>query len=910
MSDWKTTMEQLLNPENASASGLDAEARTAARDLLSEASVSNEAGALLQELDTRYPLRTSEGGLQLAPAYLRSHVLLQLGRPEEGMLTLLPLCERIEQDKRWADLGQIAAEGLALHAHIELARYLAKAAEEGGLDQVPEGSLEDALDKFPDEHRLCWLVAEKIENAGDLEQALGLFTSCLTPLIDARNRERVEEVFVRLEDCADADTVQTMMHACMRLFSIKEYKLGDTYLTPLLPKITAAGLAEEAWRMLTKLLPKAAPGNNLRQHLLAIAPAAFPGVDGVGDLLTRSGVLDPSVKIDQALKKLAQLLEFAPGYHVLHSSWGPGRIRVREDDAVIIDFADKPDHRMSLKIARNALKVIPADDLRVLWADNPERIKGLARSGKADLAYLAIRELGGKATTQDLRRRLTPDVIPTSSWSTWWKDARTLMEEDDRFDFTESFKQTYGICMPGGNDHALELPRLDRRRGIRANLNLLKRFLDQHPQHIATAIRMYTPVLIRWMRDEKTPAEAAVAVCLTLDQWKRLDVADLDRSLKRLLESGVEASAFADEDSQRLLGTRALELEGFEREAIYFALGSRYASIREIALSTLREQPEEGNRVLTELLARPEEHPNTALSIILNVMADESEREAFFPSVWRGAHSLARLIERTGRDSFREQIMRLFKPHSQLAEALRKAPVPDDIPFLLEDFLRRWRESESYLFPILEFFESVGQGGMVSAVREGRSLATNRLLMHQNQAEQHFDGYYLTRATYRRLEAERNRLAFELKTTVAQAIQKARELGDLSENAEYDAAKEKQAHFHERIHQIDAQLSRATLIETVEVPEGTIGPGSQVELKIIEGEGDNGQRLLHYWLLGEGDSGGQQDVISCTAPAAKNLLGRKIGETVELRGEQGPFRAEIVATEKRVPAEEPSAGMA
>ena len=134
---------------------------------------------------------------------------------------------------------------------------------------------------------------------------------------------------------------------------------------------------------------------------------------------------------DIALKNLEKLLEFAPGYRVLHDSWGPGRIRAREADALIIDFKGKPGHRMSLKIARNALTVIPADDLRVLWMEDPDRVRQMVRTQRTDLAYLAIRELGGKATTQELRRRLTAEIIPTSSWSTWWKDTRTLMEEDE-----------------------------------------------------------------------------------------------------------------------------------------------------------------------------------------------------------------------------------------------------------------------------------------------------------------------------------------------------------------------------------------------------------------------------------------------------------------------------------------------
>ena len=62
---------------------------------------------------------------------------------------------------------------------IEAARYLAKAAEQGGAEVVPEGSLQRALELFPDEQRLGWLVAEQFERRGETEAALGIFVGCL-----------------------------------------------------------------------------------------------------------------------------------------------------------------------------------------------------------------------------------------------------------------------------------------------------------------------------------------------------------------------------------------------------------------------------------------------------------------------------------------------------------------------------------------------------------------------------------------------------------------------------------------------------------------------------------------------------------------------------------------------------------
>lgn len=904
MSQWKELLEQTLAPGDASVSALDAGARDTAQLIISEASDSGEAEALLQELLATYPYRHPEKGLSPLRAYLTGRVLLDLERYEEAMQALLPLCEKLEQAAQWTELAQVADEVLQAKVNIDAARYLAKAIEEGGPEIVPDGSLTRAMDAFPDEPRICWLMAEQTEREGDTERAQALFASCLPALIDSKSYDRVEEVFVRLDDCQDLKTTQVMLLAGVKLAAAKEWQLAETYLESLLPRIKEQDLAEDAWNMFLKLLPRAPETSALRKFLMEIAPAALPSVDGVLDLLARSGLMEPSTKAETAIKRLEELLEFAPGYRVLHNNWGAGRIRAVEENALIIDFKDKPGHRMSLAISRKSLKVIPPDDLRVLWAENPDQVKEMARKDRPGLAYLAIRELGGKVTTQDMRRRLTPEIITTSSWSTWWKDARLAMEEDERFDFSESFRQTYRIRSKDDADQALIFPRLDRRRGIRANLNLLRRFLDQHPTRTEQAVKMYTPVLTRWLRDEHTNAEASVAICLLLHKWNRLEEKDLEVSLRALLQSGIEAAVFADEEAQRFLATRGLELEGLRREAIFFALGSRYRAIREIGLEELRSDPHEAQRIITELLSHPEDRPNTALTLIVTIIDPESEKESFSPSVWRCAASLCRLIERIGRDALRTQVMRLFARNGQLAQVLAKTPMPEDISFHLEDTLRRWRESENYLFPILDFFESVGQADLVATVRGDRVSATNRALTLKQTASG-YDGYYLTRNTIARLEEERAFLSRELKTTVAQALQTAREMGDLSENAEYDAAKEKHASFMNRIQQITEVLSSATMIENVSVPEGEIGPGSRVEVKVKSGEGAPSGEHLIFWLLGEGDSRFGAEVVSSMAPAAQPLLGRRVGDEVVLPMAEGSITAEIISSERRLPADEP-----
>ncbi|MCK4412376.1 MAG: GreA/GreB family elongation factor [Candidatus Eisenbacteria sp.] len=909
MADWKQLLEEVLGPADASASVLDAEARQAAERILAEASASNETEALLHELDTHYPARGNGGTLIPSRAYLRGRSLLELNRDAEALESLLPSCEKLEQQGNWPDLAATADEILQQTASVEAARYLAKAAEQGGAEVIPEGSLTRALELFPDEHRLCWLVAEQLEREGDSERALGLYTGCLPALIEGKRLDRAEEIFVRLEEHEDTETVEIMLHACVKLTNQKQWNLADTYLEPLLPKIKKAGLAREAWDFFLKLLPKAPPESNLRRFMMDIAPDALPDVDGVLDLLARSGILDPKIKVETARKALDELFEFAPGYRVLHQSWLAGRVRTNEGDALIIDFAGRPGHRMTISLARRALKVIPADDLRVQMLEHPEEVKAMVREKPAEVAFLAIRELGGRVTTQELRRRLTGDVMPTSRWNTWWKDARRAMEEDERFDLSGSFRQTYAIRVRSTkDDEDMILPRLDRRRGIRANLNLLRRFLGQHPTHHQRALRMYTPVLTRWLRDEKTNPEAAMAICLLLRRWQRLDEEDLRRGLRAILTDGIEISVFADESDQRFMVEQALEIAKLGRPAILFALGSRYEAIRTLALDRIAADPARFEGLLTEMLNHPEERPHTAMTVIGMTISEEREKPAYLPSPWVAAVALCRLVERTGRDILRNQAMRLFKPTSALARALQTHPVSDEARGSLEDELKRWRESERFLFPILNFFHEMGLTEITAMVREERSAATNRFLRTSDGQGDKYTGIFVTRATRDRLEEERDRLAWELKNTIADAIRHAREHGDLSENAEYDAAKDKQAKHAQRIGAINEMLSKATMIEHVTVPPGEVGPGSLVTVRWQASDADAQETTQSFWLLGDGDSRFGRDVVSCSAPIGQALLGRKVGDPVVVELPDGTRRGEIVATEQRLPSAGTTAG--
>ena len=147
----------------------------------------------------------------------------------------------------------------------------------------------------------------------------------------------------------------------------------------------------------------------------------------------------------------------------------------------------------------------------------------------------------------------------------------------------------------------------------------------------------------------------------------------------------------------------------------------------------------------------------------------------------------------------------------------------------------------------------------------------------------------LTREGYDKLHEELEYLKGTKRREISKAIGEARAHGDLSENAEYDAAKDAQALNEKRIAELEDTLSRATIID-----EGTIATdeallGATLKLK-DSATGDE----FEYMLVSEEESDFDEGKISVSSPVGKALLGHKVGDTVEINVPAGTLTYEIL----------------
>ena len=147
---------------------------------------------------------------------------------------------------------------------------------------------------------------------------------------------------------------------------------------------------------------------------------------------------------------------------------------------------------------------------------------------------------------------------------------------------------------------------------------------------------------------------------------------------------------------------------------------------------------------------------------------------------------------------------------------------------------------------------------------------------------------FLTKEGLAELQAELDDLKQNVRPEVIGQIKEARAQGDLSENAEYHAARDRQGHVEARIKELEYLIDNATMIE--DKKSNTVQVGSTVEIKYIA---DNETET--YYIVGSTEADPFENKISNESPIAKGIMGKKKGDVVTIESPNGNYDIEIVS---------------
>lgn len=153
--------------------------------------------------------------------------------------------------------------------------------------------------------------------------------------------------------------------------------------------------------------------------------------------------------------------------------------------------------------------------------------------------------------------------------------------------------------------------------------------------------------------------------------------------------------------------------------------------------------------------------------------------------------------------------------------------------------------------------------------------------------------HILTYAGLKKYEDELQDLKVNRRREIAQKIKEAREQGDLSENAEYDAAKDEQRDIEARIEELEKILKNAEVVLEDEVDLDKINIGCKVRILDLEYSEE-----LEYKIVGSTEANSLKGKISNESPVGRALIGKKVGDTVEVETQSGVFSYKILEIQR------------
>jgi len=586
-----------------------------------------------------------------------------------------------------------------------------------------------------------------------------------------------------------------------------------------------------------------------------------------------------------------QLDQLKPGTFCLHKSWGFGRVADWNLllNQILIDFEKKKAHPMQLQYAAENLAPIPAHHFLAQKATDLSALRSQLKENATAMMRNILESLGGKATQAQISSWLLGDVFSEPEFKRWWDATKKLLKKEGHF------------LIPTKKNDPIELRSVPVSRA------------DE---------------LLTFFHQARQPKEQAAA----LDQIIKLhhEFKEPEKQLQPLLDA-IEETA---RRNQRLNPAMAFELvigrdDLLQREPRLRSTNPEFTLERLV----VEEEPRLGV-ILPKIPSSKERRVLHALPGALGERWTVRALQLMQGSNARLVSSMPKVFAEAGQlDELRAALDRSLREHSATSEMLfwlckNRADWPELInPELLSAILsacERDQHNESnsrstrlrdLLLSDRSLIPDIFAGAELGLARDAmrrlmlspvfdeltkRSLMARIIKLYPDlqglvsgeQAEEKSEALVVSWSSLQKRKAELEELVKKKIPENSKEIGVARSYGDLRENFEFKAAKEMQAVLMRRKSELETALDRArgTAFESPDVSQVSIGTVVTLRETTIN-------REETYTILGAWDGDPERAIISYQTAIAQSLLGRRLGEIVELNAEDDTGRYAIIAIE-------------
>lgn len=738
-------------------------------------------------------------------------------------------------------------------------------------------------------------LAELKESAGDTEQAVNYYKKALHRYVTKKSFSSVKEIWHKLVTLSPEET-DFFYHAESKIARQISPDRAVQLLEDLYPQIRASEDWDQTIALLKRVLDYDPKNHWARKEIISCFEARYADHSNLEEYIRVSNLSQSWRPVHEAIADFEKHIAFDTGNFVFHRSWGIGRIREINGDDIIIDFAKKRGHDMSLKMAVNALDVLPKEHiwvLRAVW--KRDKLRSLVKKNTVWALKTVIRSLGNEADIKKIKAELVPSVLSPGEWSSWSTKAREELRTNPDFgmipDKTDHFTvrdQPVTFEEKTYNKFKGEKTFFDRVKTLEEFLDYVEKegaegmdseFFRDMFEYFAGMVRSASSVN-EYVISSVIVLKDLVTRYPFLHQDLELDFEPYYEKIQNLEE--VFARMEAPSLKKRFLALiRATEKEW---AAVYARLLPYYLN-RDVLLELERH----GKRqIVLDFVQQVYENYRTMRETfvwLVRTCNDDPWFDAISLTEERQLLAMTHIYDLTFRDiDNRKDVSLNRKINKQIQGYLfRDKHLPQFIASAPE-------ESVSRLFTLLADVKAIDpkllhdlKQQVLERFPDFRFYGDSEVQISSRRS------LFCTHAMHEAKKEEYNHLQQVEVPENSKEIEVARSYGDLKENAEYKAALERQSSLNNRAARLKQELEIARVVRPEDVNPAEVGFGTTVTLRNVEDSSET-----TYTIMGPWESDPTNQVISYQSPLGNRLLRKRVGDKLDFEINEKRYHAEVV----------------
>lgn len=726
------------------------------------------------------------------------------------------------------------------------------------------------------------LIAERKEKAGDTENAIDYYRKALHRFVNKKLFSNVKEIWNKLIEYTPGD-IDFFLHVQRKIAKLINEEKAAGLLTDLYKHYKAKQEWDTAILLLKTIIDYDDKTPHLRKEIVECYKAKYQNHSHIDEYIKVSNIGQTYRNIHEAIADFEKHISFDAGNFVYHRTWNIGRIKDIKGDDIVVDFAKKRDHHMSLKMAVESLITLKRDHIWVLKAIwSKDKLHDKVKNDILWALKTVITSFDNTADIKKIKAELVPSILTASEWTGWSTKARNILKSDPIFGNATESVNTYIVRdRPLSYDEKIYnqfkaeknfFSRVQNIRDFLEKCEIDSEFFNEMLGFFISYVKSYSQVTEFVIASHLFLVEIASSypklknIVTTSFPELYKDCGDIVSVYESIKDSSIKAALlkniklydsnwsevyiklFPWSLSRSMIDILLDAGEVDKLKAMVQNAADNYRDNRELFIWIIKNLWDEP---WVQAMKLPYDKILIILIHILDITFKEIENH-------RDTTENKKLNKQVETLLFKDRRLEAFLLDADKDTTERIYALVCDVKDIDSGLKLSLRKKIVERFPEFRFND------------EEKSVASRGLMVTASKFE------------------EKNQILKTIMEVEVPANQKeiayALSLGDLRENAEYKAAKEKQDELNAKVGKLKNEIERAHIFDKANITTNKISFGTAVTLK---NNLDNTEEM--YIILGPWESDPTQHIISYLSPLGKRLLNHKPGDKIDFNLHERKF---------------------